>query len=210
MVHPANKYDLEEIRRLSGHITLTAEGLWLHEGQEITHERSCALLFKSLYENNGQWFLSGDQQPVPVHIEDTPYFVRQLKKSSSAYELVLSDGSVEKLDPATLHFNTRDQPNCLVKKSCHAARLTRQVYYELMKDLVEREGYYGLLQDGVFYPLKHTEKRAVQAPRPKAPLLRVVKTKAPAAVAKKSKKTLRKKAVKKSAKAKKVQRRQKK
>ena len=155
----------DDVRRLSGDITLTREGLWLHEGQEITHERTKKMLFANLYFDGKDYFLKGEQLPVPVKIEDTPYFVLQLKPSPSGDELVLSDGSAELFDPATVYFNDRAEPNCLVKNGASAARLTRPVYYELMKNLTECRGYLGLLVKGIFYPLKRKETLTAVVPQ---------------------------------------------
>lgn len=102
-MNPANTCDLEEIRRLLGNMTLSAEGVCLHEGREIT--------------------------------QDT-----------------------------------------------------------LIKNLVEREGYYGLLLNNTFYPLKYTQGDRPVAQKPGVPVLRVVRP--PIKGKKEVKKTARKAAVK--------------
>lgn len=152
MMKAAQKQICGQTQKLSGTITLGSEGIWLHDAEEVTHERTQALLFRCLYEDQGQWFLSGEKVPVPVTVEDTPYFVVGLTKS---HELKLSDGSREPFDPATLHFSAGGEPNCLVKDSCYPARIKRPVYYELMKNLTERQGYFGMEWQGLFYPLKY-------------------------------------------------------
>lgn len=162
----AKQTKLSEVQKLSGTITLNAEGEWLHEGVIVTHERTRSLFFKNLYESQGEWFLKGDSVPVPVQIVDTPYFVNALNLTEEGGEITVSDGSVEKLNPATLYFSPDDLPNCLVKDARYTARLTRQVYYQLMQKLETRQGYVGLVLGGVFYPLKRAsqDKKRDQKP----------------------------------------------
>lgn len=150
----AKQTKLSEVQKLSGTITLNAEGEWLHEGVIVTHERTRSLFFKNLYESRGQWFLKGDSVPVPVEIQDTPYFINSVNLTERGCQVTVSDGSVETLDPTTLHFSSGDLPNCMVKDARYTARLTRQVYYQLMQNLENRQGYMGLTLGGIFYPLK--------------------------------------------------------
>lgn len=135
-------------------IRLTGEGEWYQGSVEITHERTKELFFKSLIYKDGQYYLTGEKEPVPVVVEDAAYFVRQLEKGAQGYQIALSDGTREVLDVASLNFGSENELYCRSKNGSTKAKFLRPVFYQLMQDLVEREGYLGLLIGETFYPLK--------------------------------------------------------
>lgn len=146
------KYTDEKIR-------LTADGKWLHGEVEITHERTRELFFKSIIHRGGKYFLTGDKAPVPIEVEDAPYFVKSWEHAKDGWgEVTLSDGEREALDPKTLDVGPGDRLYCRVKRARLKALFERKVYYEITKRLTEREGFYGLMHEGVFYPLRHKDE----------------------------------------------------
>jgi hypothetical protein len=139
-------------------IRLAADGTWFHGDTEITHQRTLDLFFKNVTQQNGKYVLTGEKQPVPIIVEDTAYFVRDLtRKTGGRYEVKLSNGEKEDLNPETLDVGSENQLYCFIKGGKLKARFDRKVYNELMKDLDEREGFYGLSYDGVFYPIKRVK-----------------------------------------------------
>jgi hypothetical protein len=148
-------------------ITLTADGRWLHGSVEITHERTRELFFKSIGCRGGKFFLAGEKTPVPIVVEDTPYFVRRWEHGDSGWgTIVLSDGERESLAPATLDVGRDDRFYCRVKEGRFPALFDRSVYYELAKNLTEKDGFYGLVRDGAFYPLKRKGEPSSSVPVP--------------------------------------------
>ena len=172
-------------------IRLSSEGLWYHDGVEVTHERTVDLFFKSLTFHEGQYYLTGEKEPVLVDVEDTAYFIRGLDKNHAGYVVTVSDGTSEPLALSSLDTGAENQLYCRIHGKTHRAKFERKVYYELMKGLVERDGYYGLNLDGVFYPLKVQETSPVKKKIVKA------KTKTATPVKTKTKKAI-KKSVKKN------------
>lgn len=146
--------------------TLNRDGEWFHDGQLITHERTVALLFKNLYREGRDYFLQGERVPVPVTVEDTPFFVEKIWEKKNGFFVCLSDGSEEILNPSTIYFTEGGNPNCLVKDKKIPARLTRRVYYQLMKFLVEKQDYLGLQVGDLFYPLQKAQQSS-SAPQKK-------------------------------------------
>lgn len=148
-------------------IKITAEGVWLHEGVEITHEKTINLFKRSVYFKNGKYFLSGEKVPVPVEVEDVAFFVIGVANKHNEYWIKLSDGTEEKLDYASLDLGSNNALYCLIKDGKTPAKFERKVYNELMKHLDQRSGYYGLVVNGLFYPIqsvtqdKPTEKAIV-------------------------------------------------
>jgi len=158
----AAQSNLSNLKEFSENLILNREGEWFHDGQLITHERTIALLFKSLYRNGKGYFLKGERVPIPVVVEGTPFFIEKMQKKKSRFSIFLSDGSEEVLNPSTIYFTEEGSPNCLVKEGTMSARLTRKVYYQLTKSLVEKQGYLGLQVENLFYPLEiydHSRKK---------------------------------------------------
>lgn len=147
-------------------IRLTGEGEWYQGSVEITHERTKELFFKSLIYKDGQYYLTGEKEPVPVVVEDAAYFVRQLEKGAEGYQIALSDGTRETLDVASLNFGSENELYCRSKNGTAKAKFLRPVFYELMQGLVEREGYLGLLIGEMFYPLKGKPETVIASEEP--------------------------------------------
>jgi len=135
-------------------IRLSTDGIWYDNEIEITHKRTVDLFFKSVYEKQGAYFLKGEKKPVPIVVDDVAYFVRVLDRIKGEFIIKLSDKTKETLDISTLDVGSQNQLYCQVKNNVSKARFERKVYYQLMKYLDERDGYYGLLLDGVFFPVQ--------------------------------------------------------
>lgn len=140
--------------KATGSIRLDAEGRWWHDGEEITHERTIALFNRSIIIKKGAFFLTGESAPVPIQVDDVPYFVRAVSKDSQGREMVsLSDGTEELLDWTSLDVGKADRLYCRVKNAAGRAVFERKVYNQFTKNLSERNGFYGVERGGLFYPL---------------------------------------------------------
>lgn len=135
-------------------IRLSAEGVWFHDDVEITHQRTIDLMFKSIFLKNGDYFLSGEKKPVPVIVDDAAFFVRDISEKNGEFVIKISDATEEKLNVATLDVGSDNQLYCLIKSASVKAKFERKVYYELMKNLDQRDGYYGLVLKNRFYPVQ--------------------------------------------------------
>jgi len=97
---------LEKIRR-SG-IRIDREGRFVHEGGEVTHDGLRRALFRwldRLPPPDGRYVLRLDERRFAFldGVEDTPLVARAARiDPGGAVHLALSDGSEERLDPATL------------------------------------------------------------------------------------------------------------
>ena len=54
----------------------------------------------------------------------------------------------------TVDVGTDHQLYCWIKSGSVKAKFERKVYYELMKKLTEKDGYYGLVLHDKFYPVQ--------------------------------------------------------
>lgn len=130
MIHGvARAVDEATLRRLreSSGISLDAEGRFLHRGEPITHARTLELLRRSFRrEPDGRYSVSIGREVAYVAIEAAPYAVQAVLPAShgQAPSLRLSDGSEERLDPASLTLGSDGVLRCTVKGD-HLARFTR-------------------------------------------------------------------------------------
>jgi hypothetical protein len=90
-------------------IRIDGEGLWFFDDRRIDHPSVLALLRASLRpDGRGGWEVHSAIETRPVEVEDTPLFVTGiLETEKGRYSLILDDGSVEPLAPATLRKDPR-------------------------------------------------------------------------------------------------------
>ena len=123
-------------------IRIDAEGTWFYRGTEMIRRDIVRLFYQHLRQgSSGDWFINIGHQRYPVHVEDTAFVVwglrwaeRQDGEGECAY-LLLSDESVEKLDPGTLRIGENNIPYCRVRNSGFEARFSRSSYYRLAERL---------------------------------------------------------------------------
>ncbi len=118
-------------------ITLTRNGLWLTNGQEIEHEATLKLFPKILRRDEQGYFLQLGRESKRITVEDTPYFVTSLEGSAqSGFELILNDESREALDPPTLTYKP-GRLACRVKRGAFEAKFLHGAYFRLLESLEE-------------------------------------------------------------------------
>ena len=141
-------------------ITLTREGEWLSDGQPIVHAATVAAFGRSLKRaSDGRWWLEIGRDRKQIEVEDTAYFVRLIEGSpATGFEISLSDGSREKLEPNTLLL-TPGRLTCLTQAGFEA-KFLRSAYSDLlMQALSQNQGRYQLTIED--------EKIELGAPLPK-------------------------------------------
>ncbi len=118
---------LEILRTRSG-LSIDAEGRFLHRGEPITHARTLEVLWGSLERApDGRYRIRVGRESAYVEVEDAPYAVLGVLEAAPGTPppLLLSDGSRESLDPATLSVGDDGVLRCVVKGGAHAARFRR-------------------------------------------------------------------------------------
>jgi uncharacterized protein len=128
---------LERLRSASG-LSIDREGRFLHRGEPITQARTLEVLWSSLSRvPDGRYLVRIGRESGYVAIEDAPYAVRGVAdEGGGAPILLLSDGTREPLDPATLSVDREGVLRCVVK-GAHAARFTRPAHLALGFSLEE-------------------------------------------------------------------------
>jgi hypothetical protein len=120
-------------------LILTKNGLWLSNGEEITHERTCLAFSKNLFRCKEGFEIRLGPERKNVHVEDTLYFVTAMEgEPSLGFTLTLNDGRQVELDATTLSY----RPGRLTCKVYHPneqtheeAKFLTSAYYELLKYL---------------------------------------------------------------------------
>ncbi len=118
---------LELLRSRSG-LSIDAEGRFLHRGEPVTHARTLEVLWRSLERApDGRYRVHVGRESAYVEVEDAPYAVLGVLEAGpdAPPPLLLSDGSREALDPATLSVGDDGVLRCSVKGGAHAARFSR-------------------------------------------------------------------------------------
>lgn len=135
---PAPDDALELLRSRSG-LSIDDEGRFLHRGEPITHARTLEVLWRSLEPaEGGRWLVSIGRETAYVSVGDAPYAVRGVVAREGAEPplLLLSDGTREPLDPATLRIGEDGVLRCAVKGG-RPARFARAAHVALGMALEE-------------------------------------------------------------------------
>jgi hypothetical protein len=149
---------LELLRSRSG-LAIDAEGRFLHRGEPITHARTLEVLWRSLARGpDGRYLVRIGRESAYVELEDAPYAVRGVLDAPEGEppSLLLSDGSKEPLDPATLAVDADGVLRCTVKGG-HAARFGRSAQVALGLSLEESpsgSGTFALVVGGTRHPVR--------------------------------------------------------
>jgi hypothetical protein len=144
---PIEFRDNEELR-------LNRNGVWLSDGEEITHGETVRLFHRALKRQGDGFVIQVGRESKRVVVEDTPYFVVGLDGSAdSGYWLRLSDETRERLDPATLKYGPSQAlgPGRLVarvKGGTEEARFLSQAYFDLLSGLEEDSDCFFLVIGG--------------------------------------------------------------
>lgn len=117
-------------------ITLSKKGIWLSNGEEITHARTLQAFAQNLFRTGDQVEIRIGPERKEVHIEDTLYYVQSISGTPrEGFQLQLNDGRKLKLDPTTLCYEAAR----LICKVSHPTQSTFEdakflsaPYYELL------------------------------------------------------------------------------
>jgi hypothetical protein len=122
---------LELLRSQSG-LSIDEEGRFLHRGEPITHARTLEVLWHSLERApGGRWLVRVGRESGFVSVQETPYVVRGIvDRRDAPPALLLSDGSEESLDPASLSVGADGVLRCTLRSGV-SARFGRAAHIAL-------------------------------------------------------------------------------
>jgi uncharacterized protein len=115
-------------------IRIDREGSWFYRGTEMFRQDIVGLFYQHLEQDYLGYFIQIGEQRYRVDVEDTAYVVRAVYWTRSgdkleSVRLLLSDNSVEELDPDTLKIGEENVLYCRVKAGRFDARFLRSSYY---------------------------------------------------------------------------------
>jgi hypothetical protein len=127
-------------------IRLTKDGLFLSNGEEITHERTVDAYHRFLGRDEKGYFIEIGRDHKRIEVEDTARFIREIEwtDEGAGVELTLADGSREILKPETLAYRP-ERLVCRVRDrgdGGEEAKFLRAPYHEfLLHALQEGDRY---------------------------------------------------------------------
>ena len=132
-------------------IILTKNGIWLSNGEEITHQGTVRAFSKNIHRcADGFEIILGTERKV-IHVEDTFFFVTGMDGAPEAgYSIRLSDGRTVPLQPETLQYQP-GRLTCRVQNpngsTTEEAKFLSSAYYEILNH-IERDdhGFYITIQ----------------------------------------------------------------
>ena len=139
-------------------IVIRRDGLWLHEGAPIRREALVRLFASVLRLDPDGFHLVTPVEKLRIAVEDAPFLAVRTDRTADGWRFLTNVGDeVEagpdhrlrvETDPAT----GEPAPYLHVRRGLEA-RLTRPVFYELVEAAEARDGVYGVVSGGVWFPL---------------------------------------------------------
>jgi hypothetical protein len=125
-------------------ITLSKHGIWIADGNEITHDPTRRLFARSLKKDADGYYLHIGRETKRIQVEDTAYFVQRIDGNpKDGYQLSLNDETQEKLDPKTLAYRP-GRLCCRIKGTEEEAKFLHSAYFDILKNLQEDSSSYYL------------------------------------------------------------------
>ena len=136
------RFPAPEGRSRESTIRLDGEGRFFHEGHPVEHPKLAAALHTWIarHPDDGRYVLTNGYDWTYFVVDDVPFFVRSVHAREGDAILVLSDGTEEPLDPATVRANDRGELYLSVKRDAKGgpfdAKMTRFAQTQLEPFLV--------------------------------------------------------------------------
>jgi hypothetical protein len=145
------RFPAPEGRSRESTIRLDREGRFVHDHELVEHPKLRDALhgWISRHPDDGRYILTNGYDWTYFTVEDVPYFVRSLRAEDGEALLVLSDGTVEPLDPSTARTGDDGALYVRVKRDAPGgpfdAKLTRFAQTQLDPFLQDEGGRLALV-----------------------------------------------------------------
>ena len=124
-------------------IRIDKEGVWYYKGNEIFRDEIVKYFYQNLKKDEaGRYLIELDDECCFLEVEDTPFIVRAVYRCTAEEDneecihLLLSDQSIEKLNPDSLWAGKDNVLYCSIKNNGFVARFSRASYYQIA-DFIE-------------------------------------------------------------------------
>lgn len=126
-----------------GTFRIDREGVWRHEGQEVTHPGVLRNLYANLRADAGGHYLQVGPARIAVEVDDVPFVVTRVEPlgergvTPQALRIYLSDGTDEVLVADSVWLGASGAPYCRVKAGHFTARFALAAWLQLAAFLEE-------------------------------------------------------------------------
>lgn len=137
------------------------QGNWFCEGNPVADQKLFRLLSRSLFRENGKYFIRCEGEVHPVRTADVPLWIRYVHVVKDTVgnlmevEIELEDGRREPLAADTLSVTGNEALYCLATRRRLKARFGKVAYYEFTQYMQSDDNaasFYFII-DGRRYPL---------------------------------------------------------
>lgn len=136
--HPFNKKAIERSTGAASPLFLNSQGIFFQDGEEITHQRTVELLHRSLKSNEKkQTYVVIGNEFLDVIVEDCLYFIQNIDSKKGEAKLLY--GEWQEIE--SIHIQDGQGAYATLPNG-KKAKFLRSTYYDLVKDLEEKDGKY--------------------------------------------------------------------
>ena len=158
---PINLWYPEKVSNLD--ISISADGYWSYHGSVIARHR-LARLFSTLLrlEDDGEYYLITPEEKYRINVADAPFVAISMQEAGNGRLQKLSFttnmGDIITLDyqhPLRIETDLRSgepSPYIMVRDNLEA-KLSRNVYYQLMELLEKKDNHLGIWSENNFFEL---------------------------------------------------------
>ena len=123
-------------------IRIDKDGIWYYRGAEMFRREIVNFFYQNLRrDESGRYLIELPNDRCYLEVEDAPFVVKSVQRSVSktdsrlAIHLLLSDDTLEPLDPETLRIGKDNVLYCTIKNRSFDARFLRASYYQMAEDI---------------------------------------------------------------------------
>jgi len=142
-------------------IRIDEEGVWFYRSVEMSRQDIVRLFYQHLVQDtSGCYYIEIGKQRYRIEVADTAYVVLSVaweggnSETGECAYLLLSDGSIDKLDPGTLRIGNDNILYCSIQNHRFEARFSRSAYYQIANHISHdssRDSYFILLNGNKHY-----------------------------------------------------------
>ena len=128
-------------------IRIDKEGIWYYRGAHMFRKDILSIFFENLQvDPDGRYYIHLNEEVYYLDVEDTAVVVTAVYETKTGpgeakgLDLLLSDDSLEPLDPASLQVGEGNVMYCRIKNGKFRARFTRKSYYQLAQHIESDDG----------------------------------------------------------------------
>ena len=128
-------------------IRIDKDGVWYYKGAEMFRREIVNFFYQNLRQDEtGRYLIELPNDRCYLEVEDAPFVVKSVQRSvaktdsRATIHLLLSDDTLEPLDPETLRIGNDNVIYCAIKNRSFEARFLRASYYQLAEDIEYDEG----------------------------------------------------------------------